>query len=217
VTTPLLPDFEPRAVCLDCRRPASFCYCATLPKLATRTRVVLLQHPRERDVGIGTARMASLCLPNSELHVGVYWQGTSVLRRATADPSRPAALLYPGKDAVDIAVAPPSSPITLIVVDGTWWQSKQIVRENPELAALPRYAFTPPVPSQYRIRREPKPNYVSTIEALVYALGFLEGDTERFHAMLAPFRAMIDAQIHAQDTAVSSYRHRKWTPPQPLS
>ena len=92
--------------------------------------------------------------------------------------------------------------MTLVVVDGTWWQTKKVVRENPELAALPRYAFSPPAPSEYRIRREPRPTYVSTIEALVHVLGALEGEPERFHALLAPFRAMIDAQIACEE------RHR---------
>ncbi len=37
----------------------------------------------------------------------------------------------------------PAAPVTLIVVDGTWSQTRKVVRDNPELAALPRYAFTP--------------------------------------------------------------------------
>jgi DTW domain-containing protein YfiP len=155
----------------------------------------LLQHPRERYVAIGTARMASLCLPNSELHVGVRWHGSKVLDRALSDPARPAVLLYPGDGAIDVMRDPPQGPVTLIVVDGTWWQAKKVVRENPDLAALPRYAFYPPSPSGYRIRKEPSAECVSTIEALVYVLGALEGDPERFRAMLEPFRAMVDVQI----------------------
>src|SRR4051812_31282822 len=123
-----------RAVCARCRRPESVCYCRHLTSLATETRVVLLQHPRERDVAIGTARMASLCLPNSELHVGVHFRGSPELARALSDPARPAALLWPGPGAIDVVKNPPSGPITLVVVDGTWWQAKKLVRENPELA-----------------------------------------------------------------------------------
>jgi DTW domain-containing protein YfiP len=166
-------SFVPRATCARCRRPESVCYCAHLTSLETATRIVLLQHPRERDVAIGTARMASLCLPNAELHVGVHWRDSAALARALSDPERPAALLYPGEGAIDVVLSPPSGPVTLIVVDGTWWQTKKVVRENPELARLPRFAFTPPAPSEYRIRREPQDDYVSTIEALVHVLGAL--------------------------------------------
>src|ERR1700722_16678898 len=122
---------EPRAVCGRCRRPVSVCYCRPLTSLETRTRVVLLQHPRERDVAIGTARMASLCLPNSELHVGVHWRGSVALGRALSGAAGPPALLYPGPGAIDVLRHPPSSPVTLVVVDGTWSQAKKVLRENP--------------------------------------------------------------------------------------
>ncbi len=198
-----------RDTCHACRRPLSHCWCGLLPSIETRTRVVLLQHPRERDVAIGTARMATLCLPNSELHVGVDWGDVPALDRALSDPARPAALLYPGDDAADLFTAPPPGPITLVVVDGTWTLTRKVVRTNPRLAALPRYAFNPPSPSDYRIRREPRAACVSTIEALSYALGALEGDPERFAAMLVPFRAMIDAQIAAES---SQHRGRERRP-----
>jgi DTW domain-containing protein len=185
-------------VCERCRRPASVCYCPHLSRIETVTRVLLLQHPRERDVAIGTARMASLCLPHAELAVGVRWEDSAVVARALSDPDRPAVLLYPGAGAIDVATNPPRGPVTLVVIDGTWSQAKTIVRENPRLRELPRYTFSPPAPSEYRIRKEPKETYVSTIEALVYVLGALERDPARFQALLAPFRAMIDAQIDCE-------------------
>lgn len=162
--------------------------------------MVFLQHPREADVAIGTARMASLCLPRSELHVGVRWAGTRALASVHADPERPPALLYPGEGAVDLARSPPPGPITLVVVDGTWAQTKKLVKENPELAALPRYAFRPEAPSEYRIRREPDEAFVSTIEALSHVLGALEGDPERFRSLLEPFRAMVETQLAFVET-----------------
>src|SRR5882724_229278 len=130
------PVFQPRAVCIRCRRPESVCYCGHITPLESTTKVVLLQHPRERDVPIGTARMASLCLCDAELHIGVHWRGSSALPRALSDPARPAVLLYPGRGAIDVVQHPPETPVTLIVVDGTWSQTKKVVRENPELAAL---------------------------------------------------------------------------------
>jgi DTW domain-containing protein YfiP len=192
------PAWAPRPVCHRCRRPQSVCYCAHLTAIETQTRVVILQHPRERDVAIGTARMASLCLPNAELAVGVRWESSPVLDRALSDPERPAVLLYPGEGAIDVVADPPAGPVTLVVIDGTWSQAKTLVRDNPRLRELPRYTFRPSAPSEYRIRREPNEAYVSTIEALVFMLGALEKDPHRFHALLAPFRAMIDAQIDCE-------------------
>jgi DTW domain-containing protein YfiP len=187
-------------------------------KIATRTRVVILQHPRERDVPINTARIAALCLPDAELAVGVRWEGTPAFARAIGDPARPAALLYPGAGAIDVEASPPETPITLLVIDGTWWQAKKVLRENPALAALPRYAFRPPRESEYRIRREPREDYVSTIEALVHVLSVLERDGARFAEMLAPFRAMVEAQLDfaaRRPTPRRLVRKRRATPADP--
>jgi DTW domain-containing protein YfiP len=174
--------------------------------------VVIVQHPRERDVPIGTARMASLCLPSSELHVVTCVAESPSLVRALADPERPAILLSPGEGARDIARDPPRGPVTLVVVDGTWSQAKKIIKHDPALRALPRYAFVPPSPSEYRIRREPEETFVSTIEALVHTLAVLErpAHPDRFAALLAPFRAMVDFQLHhAHEHRAARIRHAR--------
>ncbi len=191
-----------REMCLRCRRPRTACYCGALPRIDTRTRIVFLQHPRERDVAIGTARMASLCLPGATLHVGVRWTDPALF---AGDASRPPILLYPSAGARDVLREPPSGPVTLVVVDGTWSQARTVVRDNPLLQALPRYAFVAPEPSQYRIRREPCDGYVSTIEAVMHVLGALERDPVRFRALLDPLRAMVDFQLACQ---ASSPRRR---------
>lgn len=150
-------------------------------------------------MAIGTAHMANLCLPNSHLLVGFDWQNSNTLARLISDPSRPAVLLYPGEDAAAIETLP-SDALTLVVVDGTWANTRKMVNRNPVLANLPRVAFRPERPSEYRIRREPNADSVSTIEALMYVLGALEGGIGRFEALLTPFRKMIDTQLQHQST-----------------
>ncbi|HVZ86387.1 MAG TPA: tRNA-uridine aminocarboxypropyltransferase [Polyangia bacterium] len=196
-----------RAVCERCRRPQSVCYCEHLVSLETRTRVVLLQHPRESHVPIGTARLAHLCLPGSELHVGVDFSDDSQVRAALEDDAgRPAYLLFPGPNAVDLSVAPPPGPITLVVVDGTWWQARKLLKRNARLRELPQIRFTPPALSNYRIRKEPADHCVATVEALSLVLGALEGAPERFAALLRPFEAMIDTQIRYATTVRGARR-----------
>jgi DTW domain-containing protein YfiP len=201
-----------RAICGRCRRPASVCYCAHLVELRTRTRVLLLQHPRERTVAIGTARLAHLCLPGSELRVGVDFDDDHAVRDALAGgDGRPAYLLFPGPRAIDLAEAKLTGPITLVVVDGTWWQARKLLRSNGVLAALPQIRFTPPKPSNYRIRKEPAAHCVATVEALAQVLGALEGDPERFAALLRPFEAMIDTQLrYARTVRGARQRHAVW-------
>lgn len=198
---------EPRETCYRCMRPAVVCYCDRITPLDTRTRVILLQHPRERDVGVGTARMAHLSLPRSELRVGVNFEDDPVVRQALGENTY---LLFPGEHAMDLAEERPEGPITLVVVDGTWSQAKSLWRRNPVLASLPQLRFTPPEKSNYRIRREPADHCVATIEALAYVLGELEGDRDRFRALLAPFRKMVDMQLaYAERESGARSRHAK--------
>ena len=207
-----------RVICARCRRPESVCYCAHLVSLPTRTRVLLLQHPRERHVPIGTARLAHLCLPDSVLRVGVNFDDDREVRAALA-AAGPTYLLFPGPRAIDLADAKPAGPITLVVLDGTWWQARKLLKRNAALAALPQIRFTPPTPSNYRIRREPADHCVATVEALAQVLGALEGDPARFAALLRPFDAMIDTQLRYARTVRGARQrhalHRARRPPRP--
>lgn len=202
---------EPRQECARCGRPVTACYCAHVTQLPTRTKVVVLQHPRERHKAIGTARIAALCLPSSEIVVGVDFTHDRHARALLSNPEAPAVLLYPSDDARDLRTDPPQGPVTLVVVDGTWHHAKTLLRENPWLHDLPKVAFQPDRPSEYRIRREPREDYVSTIEAMVHALGMLEGDSARFQALLTPFRAMVDTQLHfaSQGNAPRKRKYRR--------
>ncbi len=201
---------EYRDLCLQCRRPASVCWCDRIVPVQSRTRACFLQHPREGKVAIGTARMAHLSLPNSELHVGVDFGEHARVRELAAQEGT--ALLFPGDGAVDPgALAQP--PRTLIVVDGTWAQARKVVRRNPFLHALPRIGLKPPQPSNYRIRKEPSEECVSTIEAVVHVLGALERDPDRFRPLLGVFDRMVDVQLDYAERRPGPARIRR-KPPQ---
>lgn len=186
---------ESREMCWECRRPMRVCYCAAVQPIETRTRVVILQHPRESDVPINTARIAELALSNSTLHVGLDFARDSALVAALGDPAAPPVLLYPSEDAKDLALEAPPGPVTLVVIDGTWWQASKLFKLNPFLQALPRYGLAPSAESRYRIRREPAAHCLSTIEALEAALSLLEGRAGGFPELLKPFDTMVETQL----------------------
>jgi DTW domain-containing protein YfiP len=203
-----------RATCAGCQRPLPVCVCAHVTPLKTKTRVVILQHPRERHVPINTARLARLSLPDAVLRRAVDFEGDPFVQDLLSgrDGGPQPYLLFPGPDAVDLARERPPGPITLVVVDGTWWQARKLLRRNPKLAALPQLRLAPAAPSRYRIRREPADHCVSTIEAIALTLRALEGDDDRegaearFAALLAPFDAMVEHQI-AFASKVKDARH----------
>lgn len=190
--TALVPR-EPRPTCQGCERPASVCICAHLVRRSPATRVVIVQHPREERTAIGTAAITHACLEGSALFVGVAVDDAPAVTACLEDPARPAVLLYPGEGAQPLE-ALAGAAHTLVVLDGTWPQSKTLLKRNPRIASLPRVAFTPEKPSEYRIRREPRPAYVSTIESVAHALRVLERDAT-YEGLLAPFRAMVDHQL----------------------
>ncbi len=144
---------------------------------------------------INTARLAELQLVGAERFVGIRLAEQPALRARLGDPERPAILLYPGEGARDLALAPPAGPVTLCVLDGTWWQAKKLFQLNPELAELPRYGLSPRSPSRYRIRKEPAHHCVSTIEAIAQALELLEPGGFDREALLRPFEAMVEHQL----------------------
>jgi DTW domain-containing protein len=169
-----------------------------VPRLVPQTEVTFLQHPRERHMPIGTARMAHLALTGSKLFDGVAFDDDPRLADlfdAAAHDVGSVAVLFPGPQARTLDTWPTAPPRRLIVLDGTWHQAAKLLRENPRLAALPRLAFTPSTPGRYRIRKEPRDECLSTIEAVGAVLAALEGDAAMGEALLRPFDAMVEAQL----------------------
>ena len=144
---------------------------------------------------VNTGRIAHQSLSNSQLVVGASWPEAQHLPEPLRHPDASVVLLYPGPDAKDISSIPTSPAPTIVVLDGTWAQARTMFRDSPPLQALPKYAFHPPHPSEYRIRKEPKRQYVSTIEALAHVLSVIEQDPALPERLLAPFRAMVDWQV----------------------
>jgi DTW domain-containing protein len=211
VPAPVSPAAGPR--CLRCRRSRRACWCAHLRPVESATRACILQHPRERKTAIGTARMAHLSLPNSELHLGVSFEEHPRVRALCAESGT--ALLFPGEGARDPATLRGLPPTTVIVVDGTWSQARKVLKQNPFLQSLPRIGLSPVLPSNYRIRAEPSAECLSTIEALVHLLGGLEGAPERFLPILEAFDRMIDLQIAERDRRRASPRRLTHKGPKP--
>lgn len=197
-----------RTVCRRCRRPQTVCYCNTLTHVQSRTRVVFLQHPKEAKVAVGTCRMAHLCLPNSELHVGVSFSDNARVEECLRDESGQTALLFPSEEAKRVEELP-VRPSRLIVVDGTWSQASKLVRNNPALLKLPRVGLKPAQPGNYRIRKEPAEHCLATIEAVVEVLGQLEDNPDHFRPLLRAFDRMIEYQLAHIFSREGESRHKR--------
>lgn len=196
-----------RATCRRCLRPEPFCVCAGLGPIPSRTRVVLVQHPREARLAICSAWLTRVALQNAELHRGVRFDAhprVAELARAAGT-----ALLFPGPGAIRADALAADPPRTLVVVDGTWLQAEKMLAVNPALAALPRVTLAPGLESGYgELRREPAEGHLSTIEAVAHALGALERDPARFAPMVTAFRRMVELQLGCSRGERRNPRHR---------
>ncbi len=164
----------------------ALCICALVPRLVTRTRLVLLVHYREARKPTTTGLLAARCLTNSEVHiVGDLARPLPALALAGA------ALLYPYDDAVPITEV---APATLVVPDGNWRQASKMRRRVPGLAALPCVTLPESGGTEYRLRAEPKAGGLATLEAIARALAILEGP-DLVAPMLDVFRVMVERTL----------------------
>jgi hypothetical protein len=195
-----------RQTCRRCLRPDAFCVCAGLGPIPSRTRVVLLQHPREARLAICSAWLTRIALRDAELHRGVRFEDHARVASLLAAPGT--ALLYPGEGAAPADALSAAPPRTLVVVDGTWLQAEKMLAVNPALAALPRVSLAGHESGYGELRREPAAGHLSTIEAVAHALGALERDPARFAPMVDAFRRMVALQLEVARGPRRAPRHR---------
>jgi DTW domain-containing protein YfiP len=173
--------------------------------------VLILQHPQEQDRVLGTARLLVGTLAKARLTVGLSWRNLSHALKAPADP-RNWGVLYLGSsqtravpkgDEPLVALDRKGEPLVdqqaartglegLVALDGNWAQAKALWWRNPWLTKLQRFVVVPDGPSLYGdLRREARPDALSTLEAAALALSVLEDDAAVRQRLLAPFRALL--------------------------
>lgn len=173
----------------------------------SRTRVVLLQHPREARLAICSAWLTRLALENAELHRGVSFEAHPRVIELAGRPG--ACLLFPGSGSAPAEEQAAAPPPVLFAVDGTWHQADKMLRLSPTLGRLPRVSVDAGRPSGYAgLRAEPGGVHLSTLEAVALALGALERDPARFAPMIAAFQRGVALQVACARGGRRSPRHR---------
>ena len=176
-----------------------------------RVFVLVLQHPQERREALSTAPIIVATLRRAKLAVGLSWPG---LARAVGGPAersrwavlhlgaarqssgerRELALLDRRGKAVDEARVILRGLHGIVLLDGTWSQAKTLWWRNPWLLKLHRIVLDPPLPARLgELRREPRRDALSTVEAAALALRHLEPASQPAEALLAALDEMIAA------------------------
>ncbi len=172
--------------------------------------LLILQHPREKKEALATAAPTVAMLRRAALVVGLSWANLGAALGRPADPRR-WAVLYLGSArprtfalrrdlvAVDRHGAPETDQQTIlrdldgaVLLDGSWSEAKALWWRNPWLLKLRRLVLNPQRPSDYnRIRREPRREALSTIEAAALLLNRVEGRPEIDVALNAALARLI--------------------------
>lgn len=174
-----------------------------------RTRVVVLQHPQERDRDLGTVPLLQAMLPKVEVVVGLSWPSLArLLDDGDADALR-WAVLYPGSLPRELQRNEQTAPVLrldrngnalgptpylegLLVLDGSWSQAKTLWWRNPWLLKVQRLVLHPKEPSIYgKLRKEPRREAVSTLESVADALVFNGEPRQVRESLRRVFRTMV--------------------------
>ena len=201
---------DPNAECPRCLKPRSLCVCEGIAPIDNKVSLLILQHPQEQDRELGTARLTALHFKDALLKIGLSWPSlTKILGRPT-DPQRWAILylgsvkakaILPERDIVVVnksgnAVDHQDSALReiegIILLDGTWSQAKALWWRNGWMLKCKRVVLGPKRPSRYgRLRREPRSEGLSTIEAAAMLLARLERKPEIETALHASFERLL--------------------------
>lgn len=192
--------------CETCHRPTAACVCDRIVSFPTTRRVLILQHPQERDALLGSAQILEASLPKAQIVVGLSWRNLAhALGEPEIDPKR-WAVLFPDSetDGDQVtkrsgAVLEPGSLEGIIVLDGTWSKAKTLWWRNPWLNKLNRMTLKPGKPSIYgKLRAEPRREFVSTLESVAAALTLCGERPEIAAGLERVFRTLVQRVRDAQ-------------------
>ena len=206
-----------REVCYRCRRPKSSCLCGWTSEIDTGVKFVLLMHTKEaKKQRTGTGRITNISLKNSEIIVGIDFTKNERLQTLLNDPAYYPMVLFPGKDALNVQSPNFVSNIgdktlLILVIDGTWACAKSIINKNSFLLDLPKISFCGSYQSIYTFKKEPKPDYISTIESCFFLIkelqtvGVVSPDVDPTPMMNA-FKQLVTFQLTAENERILGLR-----------
>ncbi|XP_004696628.1 tRNA-uridine aminocarboxypropyltransferase 2 [Echinops telfairi] len=193
---------ERRPECSRCSRPLKVCLCPFLPvhPLHISTNLYIIQHPAEESKVLRTVPLLAACLPQEKCKVKIGRRFSE-----ERDPELTAVcqksgtlILYPGAEATNLEefiIDSPIYPSTIIIIDGTWSQAKDIFYKNSLFRVPKQVQLKTNISSQYVIRMQPTNNCLSTLECAAVALSILEKNNYIQEILLRPLQALCSFQL----------------------
>lgn len=158
--------------------------------------------------------MSYLCLENAHLIRGQDYSENAEVNRLIDNPDYHAVILYPDPLATNISALteserrslfPSQKQLVIFVIDGTWGTASRTLLQSANLSRLPRICFSPLQPSNFRVRKQPRPGCYATIEAIHHTIELL-GPSCGFNTqagahenLLDVFGFLVDQQVRMQE------------------
>lgn len=207
----LQAEWKPRAACPGCRKALPTCYCARVEPFAASPLFVILLHRDEAKRGVASGRMAHRIVSNSMLFEGIDYTHDPRVNALLADPTLYPMVVYPSRAAVNLSeipmekragIFPEGRRPVFILIDGTWGTARKMRRLSRNLHGLPNVMFQPDKPSRFRVRKQPKANCLSTLEAIHQMLDLIPGSVSPTRDRVRPqdnllevFDYMVEMQL----------------------
>lgn len=211
-------------LCLNCRRRLRTCVCQYLRPFKTDSRFIILMHPMEfKKEKVGTGRFSHLILENSEILVDVGFDENPRFQEILNDPDYQTYVLYPGDETIDLSgesVDLGTKKSQFIVIDGTWPCAKKMMKLTTSLHHVPRVSFKTDRQSEFKVKHQPMPGCLSTVESIHQVLLDLnrlkiektEGKEEN---LMDVFRETVKLQVElASDPDRQAYRKKPLSLPE---
>lgn len=164
-----------RTLCNHCNFALNTCICSAITNINNKVKVIILQHPSEEKIAKNTAKLLNLCLTDCQIVKGENNDDFSILKSL---PVSSTVLLYPNENAINLEDSAEQSNIKnithLIVVDGTWKKAYKILQLTTLLNQFKTVSFKQLPKNRYAIRKAPRADSLSTLEAVAHSLFLIE-------------------------------------------
>ncbi|MDD9179065.1 MULTISPECIES: tRNA-uridine aminocarboxypropyltransferase [Aliivibrio] len=202
--------------CLQCLKTKKACICKWITPISTEIELIILQHPTEAKRPLGTAKILSLSLANCRTFIGENFTEHSELNQLLSDDNYQHQVLFLDNTSQVISSASNTSEKKqrVILLDGTWKKAYKMWQLSTNLHSLPKVHLDTELSGNYRVRKAPKDNALSTAEAGYHVLSQLDNEStasetaDKFGSILTAFDNMIEFHISQMPEGVYQKNYR---------
>ncbi|XP_023556346.1 DTW domain-containing protein 2 isoform X2 [Octodon degus] len=179
--------------------------------------------PLQENKVLRTVPLLEACLPQDKckVKIGRRFSEERDTELSTVCRKSGTLIFYPGAEATNLEefiLDSPVYPSTIIIIDGTWSQAKDIFYKNSLFRFPKQVQLKTTISSQYVIRMQPTNRCLSTLECAAVALSILEKNNSILETLLRPLQALCSFQLQhgAQIRLSKEYLLKNGLYPKPM-